>query len=116
MKFSTLILMLLLVTPSSADPGKCARADLEQWFGAALQAVDAVQPGMTRAELLRTFEPEDGFSSRGRVKGTFVYRGCGYVKLDVEFSPSEDSKGGPPNPRDVITSVSRPYLARPVYD
>jgi hypothetical protein len=116
MKFATLTLIILLVAASSANSGNCTSADLERWFGKTLQVTDAVQPGMTREELLKTFEPEGGLSSGGRVRGTFVYRGCKYVKLDVEFSATRGGEGGLLDPKDVITSVSRPYLSRPVYD
>jgi hypothetical protein len=116
MKFFTLALVLLLVTFSSADSSRCTGDDQAEWFGKALREIDGVREGMTRADLVKVFKPEGGFSSASRLKGTFVYRGSPYVKTGVGFSPSSSDESGPQSPNDVITSISRPYLGYPVYD
>src|SRR4051794_2268757 len=42
-----------------------------------------ITPGMTRADLLKVFTTEGGLSTAAQ--RTFVYRGCPYIKVEVEF-------------------------------
>jgi hypothetical protein len=90
------------------------RADEEhaQWIGGVMQAIAAIQPGMTRQDVFQVFTEEGGLSTRTRK--TYVYKHCPYIKVDVEFSAIEDSgvDAGSPveNPADKIVKISRPYL------
>jgi hypothetical protein len=75
----------------------------------------AIKPGMTREELCKKFTGEGGLSTaEGR---TYVHLLCPYIKIDVGFKRS-DAKQSIVEERltDVITKVSRPYLAWPTMD
>ena len=68
-----------------------------------------IKPGMTRAELLKVFTTEGGFSTPAH--RTFVYRGCPYVKVDVDFTTSDPKqKMTDEQPTDIISNISKPYL------
>lgn len=80
-----------------------------------LKECQAIKPGMTRAELSKVFSTEGGFSTaRHR---TYVYRGCPYIKVDVDFTLS-DSKQGPldERPSDIINKISKPFLEWTIMD
>ncbi len=68
-----------------------------------------IKPGMTRKDVVRVFTTEGGLSNRQR--RTYVFRGCPYIKVDVEFNPVG---GGDPflteNSADTIREISKPYL------
>jgi len=71
-----------------------------------------VTPGTTRAEFLKMFEMEGAFQN-----GTFVHRHCPYIKVDVEFTPSEpQQRTEAARPADVIRKISKPYLAWRIAD
>jgi hypothetical protein len=69
-------------------------------------------PGTTRAEFLKIFETEGGLQNK-----TFVHRHCPYIKVDVEFTPSEpQQKRAEARPTDTIHKISKPYLALSIAD
>jgi putative aminopeptidase FrvX len=80
-----------------------------------MEAIDAIKPGMTRADLLTVFTVESGISTRAR--RTYVYRLCPYIKVEVDFTPVTN-----PDDRltemsdDKILKLSRPYLQYSVTD
>jgi hypothetical protein len=80
-----------------------------------MEAIDAIKPGMTRADLLTVFTVEGGISTRAR--RTYVYRLCPYIKVEVDFTPVTN-----PDDRltemsdDKILKLSRPYLQYSVTD
>jgi hypothetical protein len=84
--------------------------DSEQarWIAASLTDMRSIQVGMTRGELLKVFMTEGGISSRTWRR--YVYRRCGYIKVDVEFAPAGDPKSTAENPDDRITRISKPFL------
>ena len=117
------VAVLLLLLPVSS--GLAARetqvptpsnvVDHTQWVAGTLTRIQAVKPGMTRTDLLKVFRTEGGISTRAWRK--YVYRGCPYVKVDVEFEAVVPSSGGAgssvgslESPADVIKSISKPYL------
>jgi hypothetical protein len=68
-----------------------------------------IKPGMTRAELLKVFTTEGGISSA--TQRTFVYRGCPYIKVDVDFTLSDPKQNAlDERPTDTISKISKPYL------
>ena len=76
---------------------------------------------MTRADLLKVFTTEGGLSTD--LRRTYVYRGCPYIKVDVEFDavgrPARDSEGRVTlleGDRDIMTKISKPYLEWNVLD
>jgi hypothetical protein len=103
-----------------AEPSRFNQ-DAERWVGEALLEIETVKVGMTRGQLLAVFEMEGGVFSG--LRRTYVYRRCPTIKVDVEFEavgrPSRDAEGRVTmieSDQDVITKMSRPYLARQVID
>jgi hypothetical protein len=95
--------------------------DAARWVGDALLEIETVKVGMTRGQLLAVFDIEGGVFSG--LRSTYVYRRCPTIKVDVEFEavgrPSRDVEGRVTmveSDQDVITKMSRPYLARQVID
>jgi hypothetical protein len=104
----------LKAEPGSAD-GHIA------WVGEVLKRILTIKPGMTREALLEVFTTEGGISTA--LQRTFVSRDCPYFKVDVEFKavgrPDRDDEGRETqteDPRDLIVTISRPYLAFVVMD
>lgn len=79
-----------------------------QWVNNVLAWTATIKPGMTRSDLLRVFTTEGGLSTRTR--RTYVLKQCPTIKVDVEFSFSENEGD------DRITQISKPYLGYGVYD
>ena len=74
-----------------------------------LRECHKIKPGRARAELLKTFTIEGGqYTAR---HGTFVYRSCHYINIDVVFKHlGPEEKVPEEQPGDVISQVSKPYL------
>jgi len=92
---------------------KAVSADREasKWIANALQEIQSIQPGMSRAELLKILREEGGLSSRTARR--YAYRGCPYIKVDVKFEAvGEPDRGGGAgeSSQDKVTSVSQPFL------
>lgn len=89
--------------------------DHTQWVSAVLKEIDSFKVGSTRRDLLKTFSTEGGLSSRR--SRTYVYKQCPYIKVDVEFEPTQQiNEKFKEFPDDRIVRISKPYLARPVMD
>jgi hypothetical protein len=95
--------------------------DQTAWVARSLKQMQRVKVGMTRADLLKVFTTEGGISTR--LWRTYVYKQCPYFKVDVEFravgSPARDKNGrvsGDESDDDMITKISKPYLAWTVAD
>jgi hypothetical protein len=91
------------------------------WVLEVLREMLTVKGGMTRDELLRVFQTEGGLSTG--LERTFVSRQCPYFKGDIKFKAVGRGDRDPDgritaveDGRDVITSISRPYLQFGVYD
>lgn len=91
------------------------QSDHEQWIADSLKEMQRVKVGMTREDLLKIFVTEGGLYTRSH--RTYVYRGCPYIKVDVEFQsvgPSARDQNGREtlieSPNDVIAKISKPYL------
>jgi hypothetical protein len=68
-----------------------------------------IKPGMTRAELLKVFGTQGGISTD--TQRTFVYRGCPYIKVDVDSTLSAPKQNAlEERPTDTISKISKPYL------
>src|SRR2546428_7854895 len=89
--------------------------DHTQWVSGVLKEIESIKVGMTRRDVLKVFSTEGGLSCRR--SRTYVYRDCPYIKVDVEFQPTQqvDEKLRE-FPDDRIMRISKPYLARPVID
>jgi hypothetical protein len=108
----------LLRHPASEEP--CAE-DHQAWVTHSLVKMETIKPGMTREELLKVFTTEGGTSTG--LHRTFASRDCPYFKVDVTFDavgrPSHDSDGRDTlaeDNRDIIVTVSRPYLQFSIVD
>jgi len=95
--------------------------DATTWIQTALKEIGTIKVGMTRAQLLLLFETEGGIYTRQQ--RTYVYRRSGDIKVDVQFEPvgrsTPDSSGRVTlagSDDDIITAISRPYLAWAVAD
>jgi len=86
------------------------------WVERVLKRMLTIRPGKTRADLLEVFTTEGGLSTG--LQRTFVSRDCLYFKVDVEFQaigrPGRDLDGRVTlieDDRDLISTISRPYIA-----
>jgi hypothetical protein len=86
-----------------------------------MDKMETIKIGDTRASLLRVFTTEGGLSTA--LQHTYVSQDCPLFKIDVKFRavgrPERDSDGRESlveSNADVITTLSRPYLAAPVMD
>ena len=113
-----MVFALLIVLAWANDAPKCPSADTTSWLADSLTEMETVNAGMTRQDLLKVFKPAGGVSSSTRFRGVFVYRDSPYICIDVEFARPQGETGDntPVSTQDMITSVSRPYLARPAFD
>ncbi|HME10831.1 MAG TPA: hypothetical protein VKG25_27495 [Bryobacteraceae bacterium] len=85
-----------------------------RWIAAHLPELESIKVGMTRAQLLTVFMEEGGLSSRRWHH--YVYKKCGFVKVDVEFDPVGDPDAHGESPDDRITKISMPYLQLTIAD
>jgi hypothetical protein len=104
------------------SPAKVPTVDpaLTRSMDQVLKDVSSIQPGMTRAELLRVFTAERGLSTRDGQQ--FLYRRCPYIKVIVNFRKPDDADvdwGNAPEEEwngDLILSISKPFLETSVPD
>ena len=118
-----LTVTLRVDTASRSRPqlGASERADHEEWVSRSLGEMETIKPGSTRRDLLSVFTGDGGLSTG--LRRTYVYSECSMFKVDVEFQavgrPARDTEGRVTlieSPDDVITKISRPYIARPISD
>jgi len=89
----------------------CQPKDYSHWLQMSLIEIQTIRVGMTRGDLLKLFTPDSGFGAGGR----FRYQKSWMIAIDVTFATNN---GDPEKTqsRDVITSISKPYLDFPAYD
>jgi hypothetical protein len=104
----------------SASQGPCSQSH-EAWVSQTLEKIETIKPGMTRGDLLKVFTTEGGLSTG--LHRTFISRDCPYFKVAVDFEavgrPSRDTDGRVTlveDDRDIIVSVSQPYLQFGIVD
>jgi hypothetical protein len=108
------IIGLLALAPPPFEALGQAPPTHTEWVASAIQQMETIKIGMTRADLLRVFAEEGGLSNRfGR---RFSFRGCPYFKVDVRFTPVGAVNDSRQYPSDRIASISRPFLERPILD
>ena len=94
---------------------RSADTNLTKQISAILIECQKIKPGMIRAELLKVFTTEGGLSTA--THRTFVYRDCAYIKVDVDFNPSDPKqKMVEERPTDTISNISKPYLEWSIID
>ena len=118
-------LLLAIVLPFWKSPAQAPCSDELQCEIAiqALQAAAKLKPGMHRADLEQEFQPDGGITFFKREgddafleHARYVYRGCPYMKVDVELATGSKNDGPDHFPSDTIKAVSRPYLEYPFKD
>ena len=79
----------------------------------ALVAVQDIKVGMTRNDLEKHFEMDGGFNFRGDTR--YVFKGCSYLKITVEFilDPGVSRNF---SPKDTVKSVSKLFVEYPIMD
>jgi len=82
------------------------------WIDECMRRIQSIQPGATRAELLKVFTTEGGISNR--LWRRYVYKECPYIKVDVEFRALDDDRHEKTD--DVITKISKPFLEWSIMD
>jgi hypothetical protein len=99
---------------SISGPTREQQAHID-WVGKVYERMLTIAPGMTRAQLLKIFEPDGGLSTS--LQGRFVSRECLYFKVEVEFEavgrPSRDVNGRVTMieaDEDRIVKISKPYV------
>lgn len=113
----SVLLCLLLLTASvqSESQDRIARSSVDaehtQWIAGALNAIQSIKVGMTRADLMKQFTVEGGLSTTSQ--RTYVYQHCPYIKVDVKFAASSREQE---RTSDKIIEISRPYLAWSIMD
>ena len=86
-----------------------------KWIGKVLDQITEIQPGRKRKDLLKVFTTEGGLSTR--YQRTYVFAGCPYIKVDVQFKVTRKGESGlEEEPDDIIESIPPPYLADSVTD
>jgi hypothetical protein len=111
--FTAMLIMYSFYAPAFAD-GSLDK-NLAKQISSILTDCQKIKPGMTRAELLKVFTTKGGLSTPKH--RTFVYRGCPYIKVDVDFTLSELKQYElEERPADIISKISKPYLDWSVID
>lgn len=116
---SLLVLTLNASLMRGQSPGRSR--EHTEWVAESLKEMQAIKVGMTRADLLKVFTTEGGLSTG--LNRTYVFRGCPFIKVDVEFEPvgrpARDGEGRVTlveADADVIKKISKPYLDWGVLD
>jgi len=107
----------VVAAPQADPPSPVAgvQSDHVRWVAAAMERMRTITPGMTRAQALAVFTTEGGIATR--LEQTYVFRGCPYFKVDVQFEAADgairDAEGRLPMAemdQDRILKISKPYL------
>jgi hypothetical protein len=98
----------------AASSSQAAPEDHAAWVAETLQRMMTVKPGMTRGDLLTVFTTEGGLSTPWERR--YVSRDCRYFKVDVKFEPAGGQVTSTEDNRDIIRTISRPYLQFSIAD
>jgi hypothetical protein len=118
MKALTVAMFLAIAAlDGTSNTANCTAGEHETWISRATTEMQTIKVGMTREDLLKVFTRAGGFFTTSRLAGTYQYKESPYIKVDVEFSeaPGEDNHTAE-SPKDIIRSISKPYLAPPAFD
>ena len=125
-----LVLILLAIVPAASQEtltpvptisqtpearAAAANSALTKSIADLLLIVGTLKPGMNRADVLKFFTEEGGLSWRRQ--HTYVYRGCPYIKVTVQFSPVPGTENdGAELMEDKVVKISQPFLQWSVMD
>ena len=79
----------------------------------ALKAYGEIKPGVMRKDVEKNFTYDGGPDFRNH--GRYTYRGCNYIKLEVDFDLASDV-GNAPNASDTVRTVSKLFVDYPTTD
>jgi hypothetical protein len=80
----------------------------------ALDVIAKLKVGGTRADVERDFVPDGGLQALPASR--YVYKGCGFIKIEVEFRAKSGHLSMDSSPSDRVVHISKPYLEYPVAD
>lgn len=106
-----LVVLLAFTCNASAqtDPGTSCKPVKD-----ALNVLENINPGDSRAKLERDFQQDGGLQSAGKTR--YVFKQCKFIKVLVEFSGDGLDSRTEFLPNDKIVKISKPYLEYPVRD
>lgn len=81
------------------------------------QAIDSslkIKPGTTRREVAKQFQEDGGANAREQTR--YTYKKCMYIRINISFKPAAPRNSLEFSADDVVTKVSKPYLAYPTMD
>jgi hypothetical protein len=86
------------------------------WLGHRLDEAYSIQVGMSRADLLKVFEPDGGLQRIPPRR--YILRSCYMIKVDAQFElPQGTSSANLPSDKELkIFAISKPYLERAIPD
>lgn len=102
---------------AQSQPTNVQKMDHIRWVEACLTDLEAIEVGMTRAEVESKLQMDGGLQAVSRVR--FAHPNCPYFKLDVEFEVERDSSNKSRAVRgkdDTVKQISKPYVERPYID
>jgi hypothetical protein len=102
------VLLILLTASLAASQESEVDREHTQWIGSVIRTTRSIQPGMTRADLLKIFTTQGGISTR--FHRTYVLRECVNIQVNVDFVAIEDPDGNEELPTDEIKAISLPFL------
>ncbi len=116
------LLLLLMASTLAVSPQAGSRRDIGDKSSAsscevverALQETRSIKSGMTRREVEKHFKLDGGVQVRHETR--YMYLGCHYIRVDVEFDLAAPTDRVEDSPNDVVTRVLRPYVAYPTMD
>ena len=109
------IALLIAVTSPAAKQTTDADEEHTKWIAAVMDSITTIKPGMKREDLLKVFTTEGGLSFR--LRRTYVYKECPYIKVNVEFEAAANPDDGfTEMPEDRIVKISMPFLQYSVAD
>jgi hypothetical protein len=111
--FVGISLLVLWMSVSHAQQVSAIDEEHTKWIDEVMRTIHTIKPGMTRGDLEKVFVHEGGLSTRSHQK--YVYKGCPYIKVDVDLAPSDEDRWTE-KPEDKVVGISRPYLEYTISD
>jgi hypothetical protein len=107
--FLVMICGFVTVTQSVPRQNPNAQVDRCVEIRQALDDYLQIKVGMTRREVEKQFKEDGGMQVRGQTR--YVYKKCAYVQVEISFKLADSRKTVESSPDDIVTKVSKPYLA-----
>ena len=74
-----------------------------------MQQTGQIRVGMKRRDVEKDFDVDGGMQFRSETR--YMYPKCHDIRIDVDFQPAPRTDPLEFSPDDIVTKVSRPYLA-----